>query len=88
MADGLDTSISPVAPGSSTAPVSGSAIRRCTPGAARPALSSRHRSGVCTGLAAMTGTSLVPYAGSQRTPERRVTVRATSSATGVAPHMM
>ena len=37
-------------------------------------MSRRHRSGSCTGLHAMTGTSLVPYAGSQRTPDRRVTV--------------
>ena len=88
MADGLRTSISPVAPASSTAAVSGSAIRISSPGTARPTLSRRHSSGACTGFAAITGTSLVPYAGSQRTPDRRVTVRATSSATGVAPHMM
>ena len=42
MADGLRTSISPVAPASSTAAVSGSAIRTSNPGTARPTLSSRH----------------------------------------------
>ena len=60
MADGLRTSISPVAPASSTAAVSGSAIRISSPGTARPTLSRRHSSGACTGFAAITGTSLVP----------------------------
>ena len=45
MADGLRTSISPVAPASSTAPVSGSVIRTSSPGTGRPTLSRRHWSG-------------------------------------------
>ncbi len=60
IADGLRTSISPVAPSSSTAPLSGSVIRTSTPGTAKPTLSRRHWSGAATGFAAITGTSLVP----------------------------
>ena len=36
----------------------------------------------------MTGSSVVPYAGTQPMPVRRVTVSAMLALTGVAPHMM
>ena len=63
-------------------------MRNSTPDGGRPAESRRHDRGRSTGLAAMTGSSLAPYAGSQRTPVRSVTTLATLSVTGVAPHMM
>ena len=88
MTEPLLTWISPVSPAARTSPVSRSTIRSSTPSGGNPAESSRHRSGRSTGLAAITGTSLAPYAGSQRTPVRRVTISATLSVTGVAPHMM
>ena len=56
MADGLRTSISPVvAGGEHRRRVSGSAMRTSTPGTASPTVSSRQRSGSCTGLHAITG---------------------------------
>ena len=60
MADGLSTSISPVSPAGTTTPRSGSTMRTSTPGTASPTVSSRQRSGSCTGLHTITGTSLVP----------------------------
>ena len=90
IATGSSTSISPVSPAASTSTALGVDDAHRTPGvpgSRGPTVSRRHRSGSCTGLHAMTGTSLVPYAGSQRTPDRRVTVSATSGATGVAPHI-
>ncbi len=87
MADALWTWISPVSPEPSTAPESRSTTRSATSPTGRPAESRRQAAGSPTGLAAMTGTSLVPYAGSQRTPVRALTVSATDAVTGVAPHM-
>ena len=60
-------------------------MRTLTPGTGRPTVSSRAPS---MGLAAITGTSLVPYAATHRTPTRRVTSSATLWVTGVAHHMM
>ena len=88
MADPLFTWISPTSPVASTAPVSRSTARSRTSPTGRPAESRRQTSGRVTGLAAITGTSLAPYAGNQRTPDRAVTVSATDAVTGVAPHMM
>ena len=77
-----------MSPDSSDSPLSRSATRSSTPAGGSPAESNLHASGRATGFAAMTGSSLAPYAGSQRTPVRSVTRSATLSVTGVAPHMM
>ncbi len=87
MAEALCTSISPVSPGGSTWRDSRSTTRSATSPTGNPAESSRQAPGSATGLAAITGTSLVPYAGNQRTPVRAVTASATAAVTGVAPHM-